>query len=205
MNGISGPCHLVFAGLLIGAATWAKPAASQALDPMNRVHLGASVVEGPAPFGITGGFDSRLTRLGFVDAGGLATFGYPDAEKLDPDTLPEDALRLRHAIYIALGLRIPHVQPQAFSFDILPRGGMATVWLSDLASDSAEGQTPYQNEVAGFLGADLTVQRGAVGLRMGYRHFLCSPFVPELKEDVFLGMPMFTLEGQYQFGGTQRR
>ncbi len=205
MQGTLGVRVLALAALLVGLFAWSGRAVAQALDPMNRIHLGASLVEGPQPFGITGGFDSRLTRMAFVDAGGFGSLGAPDREALDPDTLPEDAMRLRHAIYIALGMRIPHMQPKAFSFDILPRAGMAAIWLSDLASDVVEGQSAYQNEVAGMLGADLTVQRGAVGLRLGYRHFLCAPFVPDRKEDVFMATPMFTLEGQYQFGGTQRR
>jgi hypothetical protein len=205
MHGISGTRALALSALLVGALVQSAPAAAQALDPLNRLHVGASLVEGPSPLGITGGFDSRLTRMAFVDAGGVGSFGYPDASLLDEDTAPEDALRLRHAIYIALGLRVPHAQPEAFSFDIFPRAGMAAVWLSDLASEPIEGQSPYQNEVAGILGLDLTLQRDAVGLRLGYRHYLCTPFVPDRKEDVFMATPMFTLEGQYQFGGDRRR
>jgi hypothetical protein len=180
----------------------ACPAAhAQALDPMNRLHLGASLVTGPAPFGLTAGFDSRLTRLAFVDAGGFGTLGTPDPDLLDPDTAPEDALRLRHGIYIAPGIRVPHVQPQAFGFDVLPRAGMAAVWLADLDSDRVPGRNPYTTEVAGYLGLDLSVQKGAVGVRASYRHLFCSPYVQDRKEDMPMNTPLFTLEGQYQFGG----
>jgi len=172
---------------------------------MNRLHLGANFVEGPAPFGLTIGFDSRLTRLAFVDAGGFGTFGDPDPETLDPDTEPQDAMRLRHGIYIAPGLRVPHVQPQNWGFDILPRGGMAAIWLADLAAEGVAGRNPYSTEVGGFLGVDLTVQKGPIGVRASYRHLFCAPFVPDLKEDVVINTPIFTLEGQYQFGGMARR
>jgi hypothetical protein len=186
---------------------WCVPAAAlaQALEPMNRLHLGASFVEGPAPFGINVGFDSRLTRLAFVDAGGFGSLGTPDPASLDAGTAPEDAMRLRHGIYIAPGIRVPHVQPQAFGFDLLPRAGMAAVWLSDLASDGTAGRNPYSTEVAGFLGLDLTVQKGVVGMRISYRHLFCAPYIPERKQDVTMNTPMFTLEGQYQFGGMNKR
>jgi hypothetical protein len=180
-------------------------AQAQALDPMNRLHLGVSFVQGPSPLGATIGFDSRLTRLAFVDAGGFGSLGTPDPDALDPDTLPEDALRLRHGIYIAPGIRVPHVQPQAFGFDVLPRVGMAAVWLADLDSDRVEGRNPFSTEVAGFLGVDLSVQKGAVGVRASYRHVFCSPYVQDRKEDMPINTPLFTLEGQYQFGGMRKR
>lgn len=180
-------------------------ARAQALDPMNRLHLGVSFVEGPSPLGATIGFDSRLTRLAFVDAGGFGSLGTPDPDELDPDTPPEDALRLRHGIYIAPGIRVPHVQPQAFGFDVLPRAGMAAVWLADLDSDRVEGRNPFSTEVAGFLGVDLSIQKGALGVRASYRHLFCAPYVQDRKEDMPMNTPMFTLEGQYQFGGLRKR
>jgi hypothetical protein len=175
------------------------------LEPMNRLHLGASMVEGPSPFGLTIGFDSRLTRLAFVDAGGFGTFGNPGSEALEPDTDAGDAMRLRHAIYIAPGIRVPHVQPANWGFDLLPRGGMAAVWLDDLASEAPPDRETYSTEVAGFVGLDLTVQKGAMGLRASYRHFFCAPYIPELKTDALMNTPMFSLEGQYQFGGSRTR
>ncbi len=196
--------RLLACGLLVGLLA-PSAASAQALDPMNRLHMGASLVEGPAPVGVTIGFDSRLTRLGFVDAGGFSTFGEPDPDALDPDTAPEDAMRLRHGIYIAPGLRVPHVQPESWGFDLLPRAGMSVVWLADLASVGVAGRNPYSNEVAGFLGLDVTVQKGAMGLRASYRHLFCAPYIPDRKMDVMMNTPMFTLEGQYQFGGTRSR
>ncbi len=193
------------AGVLLAALAVPTAARAQSLDPMNRLHLGASFVQGPATVGLTIGFDSRLTRLAFVDAGGFGSLGEPDPATLDPDTDPEDAMRLRHGIYIAPGIRVPHVQPQAFGFDFLPRAGMAAVWLADLDSDSVAGRNPFSTEVAGFLGLDLTVQKGPVGLRLSYRHLFCAPYVPERKADVPINTPLFTVEGQYQFGGTGRR
>ena len=195
---------MMSAGLL---AVLAAPLTThaQALEPMNRLHLGANIVPGPASMGLTIGFDSRLTRLAFVDAGGFGSLGDPDLADLDPDTAPEDAMLLRHGIYIAPGIRVPHVQPQAFGFDVLPRVGMAAVWLADLASEGVVARNPYSTEVAGFLGLDLTVQKGPVGIRGSYRHFFCAPYVPDAQKDMPINIPVFTVEGQYQFGGSRKR
>jgi hypothetical protein len=200
LNRLLGSLVVGFAALMVPGR-----AQAQALDPMNRLHLGAAFVQGPAPYGLTIGFDSRLTRLAFVDAGGFGTLGSPDPDALDPDTAPEDSLRLRHGIYIAPGIRVPHVQPQAFGFDLLPRAGMAAIWLADLGSADMPGRHPYSTEVAGFVGLDLTVQKGPVGLRASYRHLFCAPYVPETKSDMPMNTPLFTAEAQYQFGGMRRR
>jgi hypothetical protein len=178
---------------------------AQALEPMNRLHLGASFVESPNPVGLTIGFDSRLTRLAFVDAGGFGSLGDPHEAELEEAPAPEDAMRLRHGIYIAPGIRVPHVQPQAFGFDLLPRGGMAAVWLADLDSDGSNGRNPYSTEVAGFVGLDLSVQKGPVGIRASYRHLFCSPYIPARRENMRMNTPMFTAEAQYQFGGMRKR
>jgi hypothetical protein len=180
-------------------------ASAQALEPMNRLHLGASFVEGPEPVGLTIGFDSRLTRLAFVDAGRFGSLGDPHQAELETEPAPVDAMRLRHGIYIAPGIRVPHVQPQAFGFDLLPRAGMAAVWLADLDSDGVDGRNPYTTEVAGFVGLDLTVQKSALGLRASYRHLFCSPYIPALRQNEAMNTPMFTAEVQYQFGGMRRR
>jgi len=82
---------------------------------------------------------------------------------------------------------------------------MAAVWLADLASEGVVARNPYSTEVAGFLGLDLTVQKGPVGIRGSYRHFFCAPYVPDAQKDMPINIPVFTVEGQYQFGGSRKR
>jgi hypothetical protein len=185
--------------LLALSAVFASPAAAQALDPLNRLHLGASMVPGPVPFGLTGGFESRLTRLLFVDAGGFGSFGVLESSLLPEDHSSADALLLRHGILLAPGLRIPHVQPEAFSFDILLRGGMAALWLADLDRDTSRGLSIYANEVAGLAGLDLCLQRGMAGLRLSWRQLIYAPFLDDVSDAVPTTAPLFSLEGQVQF------
>ena len=201
----TAPClllPLLAAALCLGSSPAAR---AQSLEPMNRVHLGASLIPGPAPFGVTGGFDSRLTRMIFVDAGGFGTLGSPSAEDMDPDHGSIEALKLRHGIYLAPGLRIPHVQPKSFSIDLLPRGGMAAIWLADLDRDLSGHSARYANEVAGFAGADLFVQRGRAGLRFSWRQLIYAPYAADQKADVLTSVPLLTLEAQVQLGGTTAR
>ncbi len=191
------------ATLALLLATVPTPAAAQALDPMNRVHLGVSLVEGPSSFGVTGGLDSRLTKLVFVDAGGFISPQPLPSDALESGTPETEAMRLRHGIFIAPGVRIPHVQPRAFSFDVLPRGGAAAVWVADLASDDQDYR--FSNEVAGFVGGDLNLQRNRLGLRLSYRLLFFAPFINAERANVPMNTPLASLEAQYQFGGQQRR
>ncbi len=192
--------------LLVFFAALALPqlAAAQSLEPLNRVHLGLSMADEPSRLGIAGGLDSRLTRLLFVDAGGFGSLVTPelqDEDQGDGVGGVED-FRVRHGIYLAPGVRIPHVQPEAFSFDIFLRGGMAAIWLADVSSAERVGESfDYATEVAGYPGADLAIQRGKVGVRVSYRQLFCAPYVESARSDVILTTPHFSFEAQYQFGG----
>jgi hypothetical protein len=162
-------------------------------------------VPGPAPLGIVGGFDSRLTRLFYVDVGGFASPGALDPSLLPAEHNSADALLLRHGIQLSPGARVPHPQPAAFSFDVILRGGMAAIWLADLDRDVSQGLSIYANEVAGLAGADLLVQRGRAGMRLTWRQLFYAPFLEDQHSDVVTTVPLFGLEGQVQFGGAPVR
>ncbi|MBN1337036.1 MAG: hypothetical protein JXB39_13845 [Deltaproteobacteria bacterium] len=180
-------------------------AQSMAMEPMNRLHAGGVVMQGPAGMGLSLGFDSRLTRLIFVDAGGFVSPVSLPAEAWDGQGDAVDALRLRHGITLSPGLRVPHAQPAAFSYDVVIRMGAAAAWVSDLSDPVDDVGPPYTTTAlaAGFAGADLSVLRGPIGLRLGYRQFLFVPFVLEELSDVMATRPMGHLEVVWQFGGAR--
>lgn len=198
--------HLSLLSALLVLFFSATPCArAQSLEPLNRLHLGASMVLGPVPLGITGGFDSRLTRLLFVDVSG---FGSPG--RVTPDLVPEDhssadALLLRHGITLAPGLRVPHVQPKAFTFDVVVRAGMAALWLADLDRDTSKGLSIYANEVSGLAGLDLVLQRGRAGVRISWRQLIYAPYLKDIGDAVPTTTPLFSVEGQAQFGKLSSR
>lgn len=190
----------LFAWLVVGVPS--AFAVESGLDPQNRVHLGVSVVEGPSPVGISGGFDSRLTRLVSVDLGGFASV-VPIAEdtELAVESYP-DYLRLRHGVYVAPGLRIPHPQPRAFAYDFFLRVGAGVVWTANLSPDVAGfdatnfSVTPSP---AGTAGADALVRVGPAGLRLAGKAWMYegTRVVPE--DSFFMLRAQASIEGLYQW------
>ena len=114
----------VIASLALLAAGTAN-ASQLALDPQNRVHLGVNYVDGSV--GLTGGFDSRLTRLVAVDIGGFVSpLAVADETVYEDHTPLLDMTFLRHGIYAAPGLRLPHAQPRTWAWELFPRAGRLT-------------------------------------------------------------------------------
>ena len=147
-------------------------AAGQALEPQNRLHAGVSVVTGPSPLGVTGGFDSRLTRVLALDVSAFLTpveiaegLGQEQADK-------RDYLFIRHGITVTPGIRIPHVQPKAFAYDVFVRAGGGVVWVANLSPDiQVLDSTPYAVDahVGGTGGLEGMIRFGQFGVRAGGR------------------------------------
>jgi hypothetical protein len=200
---------LRLSGLVAVLVLWAGvPASARAapLPPMNRVHVGLSVVGGPSALGIDGGLDSRLTRFIFVDAGGFITPDVTDLSLVPEVSDPSDSFHLRHGVYIGPGCRIPHAQPKSFSWEATVRIGMAAIWLADLeASRPVNYGSPYSftTIVAGVGGLDLTVLHDKLGMRLGYREFVSSPFSFDTSQNTLFLAGQGTVEALYQFGGTK--
>src|SRR5262245_38835052 len=80
-------------------------AAHEALDPLNRGHVGISFSDENTP-GVNAGLDSRLTRVVFIDVGIFASpMSFPETEVSSEKTA--DFVFLRHGVYVAPGLRLP--------------------------------------------------------------------------------------------------
>jgi len=188
------------AWLLVGVPS--ALATQSGLDPQNRVHLGVSVVDGPSPVGISGGFDSRLTRLASVDLGGFASV-VPIAEDVGVtvETYPE-YLRLRHGVYIAPGLRIPHPQPQAFAYDFFLRVGAGVVWTANLSPDVSGFDTSNYSVLpapAGLAGADALIRVGPVGARLAGKAWMYEGTRAIPAESFFMLRASASIEGLYQW------
>jgi len=149
--------------------------AGQPLEPQVRVHAGVSWLNGPSPFGVTGGIDARLTRLLAIDLGGF----YTPVEIAEADWVsqPEadESFHLRHGLYFAPGIRIPHPQPRTWAWDVILRVAPAVVWYADTSSESYSiDGLPYAITPAasGFAGGDLMLRLGAFGVRASGRAYL---------------------------------
>jgi hypothetical protein len=181
-------------------------ASNMALDPQNRLHVGASVVPGPSPVGVTAGFDSRLTRVLAIDFGGFASpTPLPEGLGTDADgeevELPDSA-HLRHGLYVTPGLRIPHAQPRTWAWEVFVRGGAGVAWVADVSPDSAptEGlRYSVTPDIAGVAGADALVRFGRFGVRATGRAWMFDTVQVSPSETFFIPRSQFGVEGLVQW------
>ena len=196
MHRLLFPFALALAALLPTEAQ----ARRMAMDPQNRVHVGLSYAD--TSFGLTGGLDSRLTQLVFMDVGGfLSPFELSDPGVAE-GSAASDYIFLRHALYVAPGVRIPHRQPAGLTWDLLGRAGFAAVWSNDVFEGNllSPGQTwEIETNPAGLAGAELVVRKDAYGLRAGGKGFVYKPYSVYSGDDVLIIRPVVTVEAIYQW------
>lgn len=146
-------------------------AARMPMEPQNRAHFGASIVDLDA-IGISAGLDSRLTRFMYVDVGGFASASAQDlAVPTSDDAGISDYVKTRHSLWVAPGFRIPHRYGDGLRWDLFLRGGFGVVWSQDLSN---EGN--YLTNPAGLGGADFMLQKGKVGARVSGKVFAYRAF-----------------------------
>lgn len=149
-----------------GAAEAGVP---MALDPLNRVMLGATWVGGPSPVGFSGSFESRTTRILAAELGGFVT-PFPMEPGLGEDAARDvDLFYLRHGIFGDLGFRIPHHQPKGFAWEFHFRLGTGVVWNAHVSNDAlVTDNTNYDvaPSVAALGGGDFLIRFGHYGARV---------------------------------------
>ncbi|MSQ01517.1 MAG: hypothetical protein EXR71_06445 [Myxococcales bacterium] len=177
-------------------------ASAATLEPQVRIHLGANYVGGPAPFGVSAGMDARLTRLVGIDLGGFVTPGTIAEEDRITRSNNADYFSLRHGIYFAPGLRIPHPQPRRWAWEIFIRAGAGAVWYADTkpGAYSLDGdEYPVTAAMGGMGGADAFVRVGIWGVRVAGRAWLYEGQHPQSSTPALLVQPQVSLEGIVQF------
>lgn len=191
----------VFVALL--ALLWCLPAQARrlALEPENRIHLGAALTDSTS-LGVFGGLDSRLTRVVYVDVGGFVS-PIPLADDIVPATDDgRDYIFLRHGIYVGPGLRLPHRQPASFQWDVTGRLGFAAVWSNDVHPDNST--TPNERfeieaDPALLGGIEGLIRKDSVGLKLSARGYLFRPFSQFEGLDLVLLRPQYIAEFVYQW------
>ncbi len=188
------------------SAAWAPQAHAQGtgLDAQIRAHAGLSAVSGPGMVGVTGGIDSRMGRLAYVDFGFFLSPGNPEVDH-EWDDNPRDGFRLRHGVTLTPGLRVPHRQPESFRWDVLVRAGPAVIWaLYDGPRGSGHSGDLWEIDIALVAGPELQVSKGPFGLRVVARAFVTNPYSRQVNGNVLTVMPQVTVEGSYMFQGIVR-
>jgi hypothetical protein len=176
-------------------------AAGNVMEPRVRAHAGGFVTQGPAGIGVTGGLESRLSRMIYVDLGALYNpVNITTANDLDGTTTAEPFL-LRHVLYLTPGLRIPHRQPEGFRWDVNFRVGPGVLW-SAYVGDSLNPEKildEMEADVALITGADLGVLVGKYGVRLSGRFVAARPYHKGTQLETRFYAPVGLLEGFYQF------
>ena len=148
--------------------------------------------------------DSRLTRFVWVDLGAFFTLAPlpPPSELALLGSEAADFFRLRHSIYILPGFRIPHPQPNGFTWDVMLRGGPAVVWSADLTPNdpriTPNTQPFLEVDVSGMAGLELKLQREQIGLKGSAKFFALTPFSENEWTDVLITGPQLGVELFYE-------
>ncbi|MEL6342270.1 MAG: hypothetical protein AAFV53_04005 [Myxococcota bacterium] len=141
------------------------------LKPQNQLHLGVSAVDPIDAYGLSVGMDSRLTRFIHIDVGGFASLS--DADFFEPEAaeVADDYVRMRHSLWVAPGLRMPHRYGDGLNWDLFFRGGFGVVWSQDLSTDDI-----FLVNLAGIGGADFLLRKDRVGVRLSGKGFWYRAF-----------------------------
>jgi hypothetical protein len=185
--------------LFLGLFSVPAMAAHEALDPLNRGHFGVSFSD-ENTLGLNGGLDSRLTRIVFIDMGAFVSpLAFPEMDVESEKT--EDFVFLRHGIYVAPGLRIPHREKAGVEWDVTGRAGFGGVWSTDVNPENKTSNGGYEVEAdpAVLAGLDAQVRKDHIGFRVTAKEYMFKVFSQDLREDVVLVKPQFTGEVVYQW------
>jgi hypothetical protein len=187
--------------LIVWTFAPAAQAAGNVMEPRVRAHAGAFMTQGPSGIGLTGGLESRLSRVIYVDLGALYNpVDITTANDLDGATTAESFL-VRHVIYLMPGLRIPHRQPDGFRWDVNFRLGPGVLWTAYVGDSLNPEQIleELEADVALIGGADLGIQVGRFGARLSGRVVAARPYHKGTQLETPLYAPVGLLEGFYQF------
>jgi hypothetical protein len=179
------------AAFLFGLMSSSAQAVRPAMDPLNRLHAGGSFTSAP---GIGLGFDSRMTNLLWMDMGAFMSMGEPQANQVVPNANGDDTWLLRHGLYLAPGLRMPHQQAETIQWDIFVRGGFSGIWAADAASDYDQ-----VSNLGLFSGGELVVKSGSIGMRLSGKFFYFRPYSKYRQLEVTVVRPQYGAEAIYQF------
>lgn len=176
-------------------ASTTASAARFGLDPQNRLHAGLSMVNSDFKPGINAGLDSRLSRVLYVDVGGFFTTT-DDSGRAAPESVDSaaDYFELRHGLYVAPGLRVPHRYGEGLNWDLTGRAGFGAVWSTDASSDYALHADP-----ALLVGGDLLLRYEQVGLRFGGKLFGYDAFATGPRQQTGVLRPQYFIEGVIQW------
>ena len=162
------------------------------LDPQTRAHVGVSLADLESP-GVSLGMDSRLTQLIYVDVGGFISVGEVDSAAAETTDTTDD-LSMRHGLFVAPGMRIPHRYGPEWNWDFTARAGFASVWSADVGDEGV-----HQTDPALLTGADFLVRKDSFGIRVCGRLMFYESFSKNARAEMTMVRPQGAAEVIYQW------
>lgn len=184
---------LAATSLLLASA----PASAQRfqLEPQNRIHAGLSMANGGFDLGVSAGFDTRLSQALYVDIGGFATpgddTGRPELSDVESSS---EYFELRHGVYVAPGLRVPHRYGDGLNWDVMGRLGFGGVW-------SVDGSNTWETtaDPALLAGLDVFLMYKVVGLRLSSKGYLYEGYAAGVSDDTPVFRPQTSVEAVFEW------
>ena len=161
------------------------------LNPLNRLSAGVSYVD--SSIGSSVSFESRLTQITYVNIGAFRSLSEPEFEGEGVD----DQIKLRHGVWAAPGLRLPHrysKSKNAINWDVFLRTGFGCFF-----NDVADKPDAFNMEPGAILGADFLLLWRNVGLRMSGKGVFQKAYVSKESQSLMLISPLTTVEFYTQF------
>ena len=161
------------------------------LNPLNRLSAGASYVD--SSLGVSASFESRLTQIIYVNVGGFRSLSETEFDEVET----ENQLKLRHGVWAAPGIRLPHRYNKgknALNWDLFLRTGFGCFF-----NDVADKPDAFNMEPGGLLGADFLLLWRSVGVRLSGKGVFQKAYVSKENQSLMLISPLTSIEFYTQF------
>ena len=160
------------------------------LEPQIRAGAGASWNDGA--FGASVSLETRISHLLYIGIGGFRSFTEGELQAIDEN--PQTWAALRHGIWAAPGLRIPHrYKKKGINWDLLFNVGFGVSF-----SDVAEQTDWLLMEPSALGGIDFLVFSNKLSAKISTKVFVYNPYLPEFREAYILARPQVAFEISYK-------
>ena len=161
------------------------------MEPQIRTGAGVAWIDGAT--GTSVSMDTRVTHLLYVSLGGFRSLTMPEIETTEDDIQTWSALR--HGIWAAPGLRLPHrYNGEVINWDFLVRGGFGTTF-----SALAEEEDWLLMEPSVLYGGDFILFTDTISVKASGKMFIYGSYIPEFRTKAWMMRPQVSVEIAYEW------
>ena len=161
------------------------------LEP--HIRTGGGLAWNDGSLGVNLSIETRITHLMYASIGGFHSFNLREMQPLEDD--PQSWIALRHSVWAAPCLRIPHrYKKKGINWDILINTGFGITF-----SDIANKEDWFIPEPAGLGGIDVILFSNKISTKISAKAFIYGTYIPEFREKYTLIRPQVALEIFYKW------